>query len=187
MEVMSNAAVYPIQLRSEVRPSDESAVRTIIQSTGFFHPYETDVAVELVQERLARGPASGYEFVFADAAGTPAGYACFGLIGCTQSSYDLYWIAVAADRQGLGLGRVLLEESERRIAAAGGRRVYIETSNRPLYVPTRGFYLRCGYEQEAVLKDFYAPGDDKVIYVKALRPVGQASSHSENESAQDDK
>jgi len=46
--------------------------------------------------------------------------------------------------------------------------VYIETSNRHHYAPTRGFYLRCGYTQEALLKDFYASGDDKVIYVKKL-------------------
>lgn len=165
---MQERSPYPVQIRTEVRPSDVEAVRRIVESTGFFHAHETAIAVELVEERLNRGPASGYEFVFADAGGRPAGYTCYGLIGCTQASYDLYWIAVAQDRQGLGLGRVLLEESERRIAAAGGRRVYIETSNRPLYVPTRGFYLRCGYEQEAVLKDFYAPDDDKVIYVKAL-------------------
>ena len=37
---------------------------------------------------------------------------------------------------------------------------------RPPYAPTRGFYLRCGYYQAALLKDFYAPGDDKVIYAK---------------------
>jgi hypothetical protein len=46
--------------------------------------------------------------------------------------------------------------------------VYIETSNRPQYEPTRGFYLRCGYRIDAVLEDFYAAGDAKVIYVKAL-------------------
>lgn len=168
---MPEGSIYPLQIRTEVRRSDIDAVRRIVESTGFFHSYETAVAVELVEERLQRGPASGYEFVFADSGGEPAGYTCYGLIGCTQASYDLYWIAVAQDRQGLGLGRILIEETERRIAAAGGLRVYIETSNRPLYVPTRGFYLRCGYEQEAVLKDFYAPGDDKVIYGKALKPT----------------
>jgi hypothetical protein len=49
-----------------------------------------------------------------------------------------------------------------------GRRIYIETSSQAKYAPTREFYRRCGYEPEAVLKDFYADGDDKLIYVKAL-------------------
>jgi hypothetical protein len=61
-----------------------------------------------------------------------------------------------------------LAESERLIKEAGGRRVYIETSNRPLYVPTRAFYERCGYHCEAVLKEFYGPEDDKVIFVREL-------------------
>ena len=49
-----------------------------------------------------------------------------------------------------------------------GQRIYIETSNRGQYVPTRAFYLKCGYAEDAVLREFYGPGDDKVIYVKAL-------------------
>jgi hypothetical protein len=46
--------------------------------------------------------------------------------------------------------------------------VYIETSSRPPYAPTRAFYERCGYELEVVLKEFYGPGDGKAIYVKAV-------------------
>ena len=157
-----------IHWRNELRPADELAIRQIVESTGFFHPYEVDIAVELAQERLTRGPASGYEFVLADLNGETVGYSCFGLIGCTLASYDLYLIAVSRDQQGRGLGGRLLEASEQRIRAANGLRVYIETSNRPLYLSTRGFYLKSGYREEAVLRDFYAPHDDKVIYVKTL-------------------
>lgn len=154
--------------RDEPRPEDRDNIRAIVASTGFFHPPEIDVAVELVDERLAKGPASGYHFVFAEDANRAIGYACYGPIACTQASYDLFWIAVDASQQGRGLGRALLVEAEQRIRQAGGLRVYIETSNRPQYVPTRTFYERCGYTLEAVLKDFYAPDDDKAIYVKAL-------------------
>ena len=49
--------------------------------------------------------------------------------------------------------------------AAGGRRIYIETSTRPPYTPTRAFYQRCGCRLEVVLEDFYAAGDGKAIYV----------------------
>ena len=126
------------------------------------------MAVELVEERLAKGPASGYHFVFAERDGRTVGYACYGHIAGTAASYDLYWIAVDASSHRGGLGRLLLGESERLIHEATGRRVYIETSNRAQYVPTRSFYERCGYKLDALLKDFYGPGDDKAIYVKAL-------------------
>ena len=46
--------------------------------------------------------------------------------------------------------------------------MYIETSNRAKYAPTRGFYLHCDYREVAVFDDFYAPGDAKVVYRKEL-------------------
>ncbi len=155
--------------RYDVTPADREVVRAIVESTGFFHAAEVAVAVELVEERLAKGPASGYHFVFAERDGRTHGYACYGHIAGTAASYDLYWIAVEASLRRGGLGRLLLAESERLIREAGGQRVYVETSNRAQYVPTRRFYECCGYHLEAILKDFYAPGDDKAIFVKAFQ------------------
>ncbi len=154
--------------REEVRPSDAGVVRDIVASTGFFHDHEIDVAVELVEERLQKGPDSGYLFLFAEQAGRTVGYSCYGEIACTVGSFDLYWIAVHDERRGRGIGGLLLEETEERIAGLRGRAIWVETSGREKYLPTRKFYLRCGYEQEALLKDFYADGDDKVVFVKRL-------------------
>ncbi len=147
-------------------PSDRDAIRRIVEATGFFRPVEVDVAVELVDERLVKGEASGYEFVFAEVDGSVAGYTCYGPIACTLGSYDLYWIAVAPNWQGRGLGQALLRETERLIRQRAGRHIYIETSGRAQYAPTRAFYKRCGYEVAAVLPDFYDHDDDKVIWRK---------------------
>jgi ribosomal protein S18 acetylase RimI-like enzyme len=154
--------------RSALRPDDVDAVRRLVAATGFFSAEEEAVAGELVEERLARGPASGYEFLLADGEGGLAGYSCFGRIPLTEASWDLYWIAVAPAGRRRGLGRQLLQASEAAIAAAGGRAVYAETSSRPLYAPTRAFYLACFYREAASIADFYAPGDGKVIFEKRL-------------------
>jgi GNAT superfamily N-acetyltransferase len=151
--------------RDEVTPADPQRVRQLVESTGVFSHVEQDCAVELVEDRLAKGPASDYRFVFAESESGLAGYACYGPIALTVGSYDLYWIAVARSTQGQGLGRLLMEEVKERVRAAGGRRIYIETSTRPPYAPTRAFYLRCGCRLEVVLEDFYAAGDGKAIYV----------------------
>ena len=155
-------------LREHVRQDDAAAVRRLVSGTGFFRPDEGDVAVELVEARLNQGAASGYHFVFAEDSDRVVGYACHGPIACTLGSHDLYWIAVDQSRQRGGLGRLLLREAEKQIAAAGGRRVYIETSGKPQYEPTRQFYERCGYRLEARLPSFYAEGDDKLIYVRVV-------------------
>ena len=159
---------HQIAFRYEASPDDCQIVQAIVASTGFFSPVEVAVAVELVEERLAKGPASGYHFVFAERGGQVLGYACYGPIALTAASYDLFWIAVDKAHQGQKIGKILLEQSEALILSAGGRQVYIETSNRGQYASTRGFYLRCGYREAAVLKDFYDLGDDKVVYEKVL-------------------
>jgi GNAT superfamily N-acetyltransferase len=160
-----------LKLRDTVQPGDLTVVRDLVASTGFFTAAEVDVAVELVQERLARGECSGYFFLFVELAGRTVGYACYGPIACTVGSYDLYWIVVDQTLRHRGLGRYLLEATEARIAQAGGRRVYIETSGRALYEPTQAFYERCGYLREATLHDFYAPGDPKIVYSRASAPT----------------
>ncbi|MGA2035450.1 MAG: GNAT family N-acetyltransferase [Thermoguttaceae bacterium] len=157
-----------ITYRYDLRPSDTAVIRALVESTGVFSPVERDIAVELADERLAKGPASGYHFVFAELDGQPHGYACYGPIALTVGSYDLYWIAVDKSSQGRGLGRLLLQEVERLVRQEGGRRIYIETSTRPPYEPTRAFYLRNGYPLATILEDFYATGDGKAIYVKEL-------------------
>jgi ribosomal protein S18 acetylase RimI-like enzyme len=149
--------------------SDRRAVPELVAATGLFRPSEVAIARELVEACLERGPeASGYRFLLADDAAGLAGYVCFGPIDGTEGSFDLYWIAVRPDRRGRGLGRALLEAAEARIAALGGRRVYVETSTTERYAPTRAFYRACGYHLEALLPDFYAPGDGKAFFVKVL-------------------
>ena len=154
--------------REEVRPGDGETVGRLVRATGFFSAEEADIAVELVEERLAKGDASGYFFIFAEEGERLLGYACFGPIPGSVHSFDLYWIAVDPGMQGRGTGRRLMAAAERIMAARGARLIYADTSSRPQYEPTRRFYLACGYRQEAFLADFYAPADGKVIFVKSL-------------------
>lgn len=157
-----------ITLRFAPVASDPEMVREIVTSTGFFQDHEIPVAVELVEERLAKGEESGYFFVFADANGKTVSYACFGPIPCTIGSFDLYWIATHADYRGKGIGKDILLAVEREVAKMNGRRIYIETSSKPLYEPTRYFYLSNGYSIEATLKDFYDVNDHKVMFSRAV-------------------
>jgi len=143
-------------------------VREIVVSSGFFSKAEIEVAVELVQVRLNKGIESGYHFLFAEEDKKVVGYSCFGPIPCTVESYDIYWIAVQEELRRSGLGVELLKKVEEKIKEMGGKRIYVETSSREQYEPTRSFYSRCGYRKEATLKNFYSPGDDKVIYLRAL-------------------
>lgn len=81
-------------------------------------------------------------------------------------TFNLYAIGVRADQQGKGIGAKKLTYLENLLRQAGQRILIIETSSTlegNLY-----FYSKCGYNKEAIIRDFWADGDDKVIFWKKL-------------------
>jgi GNAT superfamily N-acetyltransferase len=157
-------------IRRGLALSDRDPIEALIRATRFFNPEEIEVALELVDDRLALGEASHYRFLVAEVDGRVAGYACWGPIPGTVASADLYWIVVDPEFQGKGAGAALLTAAEEWMASAGRTRVYVETSTRPQYLPTRAFYTACGYELVSELADFYAPGDGKAVFLKVIPP-----------------
>ncbi len=155
-----------IRFRATPQKKDVARVREIVESSGFFYDFEADVAVELVEEALAKGESSGYLFVFAEVDDLTIAYSCFGRADMTKSCFDLYWIATHRDFRGQGVGKKLLEETYRRARALGCTMLIAETSGREKYAPTRVFYDRAGFVLEATIRDYYDKGDDKLIYIK---------------------
>ena len=140
----------------------------ILRDTPEFKPAEVAVAEEVVDSYLLTPDGSGYHALVAEADSAVSGYICYGLAPMTESTWDIYWMAVSAGNQGRGTGRALLTGAEDKIKEAKGKLIIIETSSQPQYEKTRRFYLSRGYEVIARLPDFYAPGDDKLILQKRL-------------------
>jgi len=85
--------------------------------------------------------------------------------------WNLYFIAVRPDQQGQGLGRALMAQAEAELTAMGdatARVLIVETSSTPQYALTREFYNKIGYDEEARIREFYGPNDDKVVFLKSL-------------------
>jgi ribosomal protein S18 acetylase RimI-like enzyme len=159
------------------RPSDRERAAAIVRATGIFRPAEVEVALE-VFDGAARRPGVEYHGLAAyDDAGQMLGFALYGPTPCTEGTWDLYWIAVdpAAHRQ--GVGRALMEGCERAMQQAGARLVVVETSSRSDYEPTRRFYQALAYRAAARIADFYAPGDDLIVYTKGLIPSRSKRPH----------
>jgi ribosomal protein S18 acetylase RimI-like enzyme len=148
----------------DLQAGDRAAIERILRASAAFLEPEIEVALELVDSPREEG----YRFVVAEVAGDVAGYACFGATPCTVGTFDLYWIAVDPRAQRRGLGQALQAEVERRLAAEGARLLLAETAGKPSYAATRAFYERAGWELVARVPDFYAPGDDKLIYCRRL-------------------
>jgi GNAT superfamily N-acetyltransferase len=147
---------------------DRPALVKILRRTPEFKPAEVLVAEEVIDSFLDDPQESGYHVLIAESEATVVGYICYGPTPLTEGTWDIYWMAVAQEKQGKGIGAALLETAEKSIKKAGGRLAIIETSSIPSYEKTRRFHSRHGYELVARIPDFYAVGDDKLILQKHL-------------------
>lgn len=172
MSAATEPALKIARLPKRARP----AIERMLRATGVFRDDEIVVALEVLDAYFT-APGQDYHALGAfTQSGDLLGYVCYGATPCTIGTFDLYWIAVTPDTHGRGVGTRLLKEVERRIARDGGRLVIIETSSLPPYAPTRAFYERRGYEVVARVPDFYAPGDDRLIFARRLESTSTGGS-----------
>jgi D-alanine-D-alanine ligase len=147
--------------------ADRGRIGEITRAVGLFREGEIPVALEVFDEAVRPGGERSYHVLGAEHDGRLAGWICWGPTPCTLGTYDLYWMAVEPALQGAGIGTALLLEMERRLAGAA-RLIVIETAGRPDYAATRTFYQARGYRPVSTIPDFYAPGDDQVVFVKRV-------------------
>jgi len=152
-----------------IKPDERIIVDRILRSTGFFYENEIQTALELVDETCEKGSEkSGYSWMKIIDGEKMVAFATYGKNPCSSHSYDIYWMAVDQELRSKKLGTGLIKAIEEDIKESGGKIIWIETSGRPLYASTEGFYVRNNYILQASLKDFYGPDDPKQIYSKVL-------------------
>jgi len=176
-----------------IRPmaaADRGGVFRILENAGNFTPEEVATALELIDEWLELGEHSGYlTYVMesvSEGDSEVLGYACFGPTPLTESTYDLYWIAVDKSKHRGGVGKRLLKFAEDEITRRGGKMLLVETSSQETYDGTIQFYEKTGYELVGKIKEYYKPGDDKLIFAKRLEaqpPVTTSVSELERPPA----
>jgi GNAT superfamily N-acetyltransferase len=164
---VSGTIVLP-HLRHLTR-ADRGRIEEITRAVGLFREEEIPVALEVFDEAVRAGPRDEpYSALGADLDGRLTGWICWGPTPCTAGTYDLYWMVVDPEYQGAGIGTALVREMERRLEDVA-RLIVVETGGRADYALTRAFYQARGYRATATIPDFYAPGDDQVVFVKAVR------------------
>jgi ribosomal protein S18 acetylase RimI-like enzyme len=162
-------------MKQVIRPlvaADRSGVFRILEGAGNFTPEEVATALELIDEWLDLGEHSGYLTYVLESEGEESkevlGYVSFGPTPLTESTYDLYWIAVDKSKHRGGVGKRLMKFTEEETLRRGGQMLLIETSSQETYGGTIQFYERTGYELVGKIPEYYKPGDDKLIFAKSL-------------------
>ncbi len=150
--------------------ADRGRIEEITRAVRVFRDDEVPVALEVFDAAVADVEADAvppYVAMGAEMDGRLVGWICWGPTPCTLGTFDLYWMAVDPAVHAAGIGTALMREMEGRLAGSA-RLIVVETAGRPDYRPTRAFYEARGYRRAAVIPDFYAPGDDQVVYLKTL-------------------
>jgi GNAT superfamily N-acetyltransferase len=156
----------------KLEKQDLPEIIKLVRETGVFKESEIQVAQELLEIAVENPDQKDYIiYSYVTENGTIAGYYCCGPTPMTMSTFDLYWIAVHPGQQGKGIGYELLRHCEDLIRSSSGSLIMVETSSLPKYDATRKFYLRNRYIEAAHVRDYYAPGDDLVVYSKHIQEV----------------
>jgi GNAT superfamily N-acetyltransferase len=154
-----------LPLLRHLTAADRGRIEEVSRAVGVFRQDEIPVALEVFDGAVAGSP--DYLALGAEVDGRLAGWICWGPTPCTLGTFDLYWMAVDPAHHGAGIGTALLNAMEQQLPGTA-RLVVVETAGRPDYAPTRGFYEARGYRAVSRIPDFYAPGDDQVVYVKRV-------------------
>ncbi|HEY9887742.1 MAG TPA: GNAT family N-acetyltransferase [Candidatus Obscuribacterales bacterium] len=148
-------------------PNDTEALMALADATGLFPPDGLAFLRQLLTDSLGQTEATD-PFWLTDEDDSPVGVAYCEPERLTDGTWNLQLIAIHPDRQGQGRGTQLLQAVEQALQLRGGRLLLVETSGLPELAGTRTFYEKYGFEAEACIRDFYAQGDDKVVFRKVL-------------------
>ncbi|MDQ3674034.1 MAG: GNAT family N-acetyltransferase [Gemmatimonadota bacterium] len=153
-----------------IRPAtreDSAAVIDLVIAVEMFSADDARLVEGMLAEYFDANKDDGHVCMIDDEGG-PLGVAYYQPESAADRVWDLTMIAVQPDRQGQGHGAAMLRRVEEDLRARGQRLLLVDTSASPQYDRTRAFYVKCGYEEEARIRNYWTAGDDLVVFRKAL-------------------
>lgn len=148
-----------------INKSDLNQLKFVIETSGLF---PSELLDGMVEDYFSNPETEDIWLTYLDNS-TPIAIAYCAPEKLTDGTYNLYLIAVQSDFQGKGIGRIIMNHVESLLKSEGKRILLVETSGLPEFELTRKFYDQCGYHKEAVIRDFYREGEDKIVFWKKLQ------------------
>jgi len=153
-----------------IRPAtreDSQAVANIAVESGLFSPHDVGIVTAMMTAYFTANSDEGHLCLIDEDDETQA-VAYVEPAPAADRTWYLTMIAARLRRQGEDCGAALIQHVEDHLRARDQRLLLVQTSGLAAFERTRAFYDGCCYEREARVRDYYEPGDDMVLFRKAL-------------------
>lgn len=160
--------------RLEIRPAatvDEQTVVRLAVDNRMFAADEVDGLVDAFRAGVGDAAGDHWWWVATVEDDRPAAAAYVAPEPFADRVWNLYFLAVDPGSHGSGLGSALVLHVEQTLRALGDGRarvLVVETSSTDQYARTREFYRARGFAEEARIREYYGPQDDKVVFWRSL-------------------
>lgn len=148
----------------EIEPKDLKRLKEVIDSTGLFPSSLLD---DMTIDFFTNQDTSEI-WLTKEVDNIPVAVVYCAPERMTEGTFNLYLIAIDQKFQGKGIGSEMMTYVENLLHEKGNRILIVETSSLPEFELTRKFYDNLGYIREAVIREFYQEGEDKVVFWKKL-------------------
>lgn len=146
-----------------VNPGDVTSLKAVIDATGLF---PGDMLDNMLAGYFVGDVPNDIWLTNASGEARLVGYCAPERM--TEGTWNVLLMAVCPTVQGEGYGGLLLRSIETELRCRNARVALVETSGLDVFARARRFYRECGYEEEARIREFYAAGEDKIVFRKLL-------------------
>ncbi len=153
----------PMKIR-QTNQDDIAAMQEVLDRTELF---PSEMLPDMVGEFLSDDESSDI-WLTCEANGKAVGF-CYAVPEeLAEGAWNMLAVAVLPTEQGNGFGGAITKHLEVELKKRGQRILIADTSGKDEFAQTREFYRKNGYSEEARIRDFWAAGDDKVVFWKSL-------------------
>ncbi|MEM7289714.1 MAG: GNAT family N-acetyltransferase [Pseudomonadota bacterium] len=152
----------------KIRPTDSKDIpelKLVLDATELF---PSEMLPDMLNGFLSNGDCEEI-WLTCEAGGKAVGFCYAAPEALTEGTWNMLAIAVLPEHQGNGAGSAIVKELESNLRDNGNRVLIVDTSGAEGFAPTRDFYRKNGYSEEARIRDFWAEGDDKIVFWKSLK------------------
>lgn len=151
----------------KIRPTkhdDIPALQEVLNGTALF---PSEMLPDMVGGFLSDGQSSDI-WLTCETNDQAVGFCYATPEALAEGAWNMLAIAILPAEQGNGCGRAICQHLEAELKGRGQRILIADTSGTDEFTQTREFYRKNGYSEEARIRDFWAAGDDKVVFWKSL-------------------